>query len=419
MKLLNVDTIEEVQAKLKKYFGGSLAPVEEVPLFQAAGRFLAEEIRAEEDVPAFSRAVVDGYAVVAADTFGVGDAAPVFLKITGAVEMGRGFDRRVDAGQAVYVPTGGVLPEGADAVVMVEFTELLDEGTVAVCRPAAPGSGVMARGEDFPRGQLLYEKGHRLAVTDVGLLAAIGKPLVQVYKPPQVAVISTGDELVSVADRPGPGQVRDVNAYTLAALVEGSGGRVSGVYMAGDTEETLRETVETARRNSSIVLLSGGSSAGEKDMTAAVIDSLGEPGVFTHGMAMKPGKPTIIGAVQGCCGGGRPDLLVGLPGHPMAAVIAYKVVVDHFIKKHCFGAVQQEISVPAQLTENVRAGDGRETFVLVRLRKEATGDGQWLAEPIFAKSGAISQLRDADGYVRISHLTEGRPKGALVQVTLL
>ena len=419
MKLLKVDTIAQVKEKLEGYFRGKDWKLEQVMLPEAIGRYTGEDIYAGEDLPAFTRSVVDGYAVVAKDTFGVSDTMPVFLTIVGEVKMGQGCDRALQPGETMYVPTGGILPQGADAMVMVEYVEKLDEETLGVYRAAAPGSGLMNRGDDFKAGDLLYPKGHRITVKDVGMLAGMGMAFLQVYAKPTVSILSTGDEVVSIIDKPGPGQVRDINSMTLSALAQQTGAKTGQIFLGKDSAQDLQEKLKYAIDRSDIVLLSGGSSAGNLDLTAETINAMGTPGVITHGIAMKPGKPTIVGVIEDekChCENRIPALAVGLPGHPMAAVIAYRVVVDYFIKKYYFHAEQEEVTVFARIAENLHAGEGRETFVLVRLEK--ADEGGLLAHPIHAKSGSISQLRDADGYVQMSDLSEGVEKGSVVEVKL-
>lgn len=433
MKLLKVDTVKEVKEKLKIYFDaeGFEPPVEQVPLRGAVHRYLAEEICSDTDIPQFTRSVVDGYAVIAKDTFGTGESAPVFLDVVGAVEMGKASDITLKPGQAVYVPTGGMLPAGADAVVMIEYVEHLDEKTIAIYKPAAPNSGIMNRGDDFKINQLLFSRGHRITVKDIGMLAAIGKSSVAVFKKPRVSILSTGDEIVDICENPKPGEVRDINSYTIAAFAEATGAEVRSLEKIPDVAKQLQTALESALAESDIVLLSGGSSAGNKDMTAEVIDSMGQPGVVTHGIAMKPGKPTIIGVIEtgipetpdNDSGSGqtkahmRNRLVVGLPGHPMAAIVAYDVIVNDFMRKYCFHNNEEPIRLTAQITENIHAGEGRETYQLVSLKKNNIAE--WIAEPIHAKSGSISQLMMADGYVKISSLSEGITANASVEVTLI
>ncbi len=430
MKLLKVDTVKEVKDKLKIYFDGEgFEPIcESVFLRESVNRYLAEEICSDTDIPQFTRSVVDGYAVVAKDTFGTGESTPVFLDVVGAVEMGKPCLIWLEPGQAVYVPTGGMLPEGSDAVVMVEYTEHLDDRTIAVYKPVAPNSGVMNRGDDFKKGQLLFRRGHRITVKDVGMLAAIGKDRVSVFRKPRVSVLSTGDEIVDITEIPEPGEVRDINSYTIAAFAEATGAEIGTVEKVPDVDHRLKSALEAALAVSDIVLLSGGSSAGNKDMTAETIDAMGRPGVVTHGVAMKPGKPTIIGIIETKTNEGvlRNKLVVGLPGHPMAAIVAYDVIVNDFMRRYCFSNEEEPIRLTARITENIHAGEGRETYQLVSLKRptanrhdETGAEPEWIAEPIHAKSGSISQLMMADGYVKISSLSEGVKVNSSVEVTLI
>lgn len=417
MNLLKVDTLNEVEEKLDEYFKNMDRMEEEVPLFEALDRYLAEDISAESDIPEFTRSVVDGYAIVAKDTFGVSDTSPVFLELIGEVKMGSAPEQVVSSGKAIYVPTGGMLPAGSDAMVMIEYVEKLDNKTIAVYKASPPNAGLMNKGDDFKEGQIIYKKGHRITTKDIGMMAAMGQAFVNVFTKPTVAIISTGDEVVSVMEEPGLGQVRDVNSYALAALVQKAGAKVGLVALVKDSEEKLKEMVADALNRNNIVLLSGGSSAGEKDFTARVIDSLGTPGVITHGIAMKPGKPTVVGVIKNekCCCHDRSNLVIGLPGHPMAAIISYKAVVEPFIKKYFFTNEEEIQTISARITENIHGGEGRETFTLVKLSKDKEG---WVAEPIHAKSGSVSQLRYADGYIRTSDLSEGINKNQMVDVII-
>ncbi len=463
MNLLKVDSVNEVKDKLKQYFGDMESSAETVPLREAVRRYLAEEICSDTDIPQFTRSVVDGYAVVAKDTFGTGESAPVFLDVVGTVEMGKGCDIKLKPGQAVYVPTGGMIPMDSDAMVMIEYVESLDEKTIAVYKPVAPNAGLMNQGDDFRKGQLLFRKGHRITVKDIGMLAAIGKDHVSVYKKPRVSILSTGDEIIDISEVPKPGEVRDINSYTIAAFAEETGAIIQSIEKVPDVAHRLRSTLETALQNSDIVLLSGGSSAGNKDMTAETIDAMGKPGVITHGIAMKPGKPTIIGIIeQGSISESKKEsvlsskqesreklksepfqskLVVGLPGHPMAAIVAYDVIVNDFMKTYCFHNEEEPIRLTARITENIHAGEGRETYQLVSIRRigqqdasicrtgqqdaktqskeNESSDLEWIAEPIHAKSGSISQLMIADGYVKIASLSEGVAAHSMVEVTLI
>lgn len=431
MKLLKVDSLEDAENKLEKYFKNIEKKTEQVSLDHCAGRYLAQDIAADMDMPSFRRSVVDGYALKASDTFGVSDSLPVFLKLVGEVEMGFACEHLICSGQAAYVPTGGMIPSGADAVVMVEYSEKLDDHTVAVYKAASPGGGLTEIGDDFRAGELFFRKGHRIKEKDIGILAALGIAELSVYSPPCLSVFSTGDEIIPVSQLPSVGEIRDINRHGIAALAQSVGVKICGNSyqnsyqnisksensaagdiihpIVKDDLHALRINLQSCLAQSDIVILSGGSSAGTKDMTAQIIDEAGKPGVITHGLAMKPGKPTIIGIVDG-------KAVFGLPGHPAAALIVFKAVVEPFIKKYYFGCTEHAAEVNAVTTENIHAGEGRETFQLVRLRET---NGEREAEPVLAKSGAISQLARADGYVRIPSLSEGLHRGQTVKVTLL
>lgn len=408
MKLLTVDTIDEVALKFAEYFSDLEKKTEMVSIRKALGRYCAEDLISDAAMPQFRRSVVDGYAVQAKDTFGVSDSVPVLLTVTGAVEMGVAAGIGVSAGEAVYVPTGGMMPEGADAVVMIEYVDHLDERTIAVNRAAAPNSGYMNIGDDFNETARFFGKGHRLSVRDIGILAILGKSKVLVYQKPVISIISTGDELIDIDEVPGPGQIRDINSYTISAFAEAAGAKINEMKIVHDDFGKFRATIALALDKSDLVVISGGSSAGNKDFTADIINSFGEPGVFTHGIAIKPGKPTIIGKVLG-----KP--VIGLPGHPMSAIIVFKVVVEAFLKKCYFGNEETPLKIMGKITENMHAGEGRTTFQLVSIKKSSDG---YQAEPIRAKSGSISQLMKADGYVRIDALKEGLYAGEQVEITL-
>ncbi len=421
MKLLKVDTIKEVQSKLDSYFSDMERRVETVSLRDARGRYLAEDIAADMDLPSFRRSVVDGYAVKGSDTFGVSESVPVFLDVVGTVEMGSPATFTVASGQTAYVPTGGMIPEGADAMVMVEHVENLGDDLIGVGKPAAPNSNLMNIGDDFKAGELFLKKGHRIQVKDIGLLASCGKAQVAVYKKPVLCIISTGDELIDPSETPKDCQIRDINAYALAAFAEAAGAEVASIRIISDEYESYRREVVKSLEYCDLVILSGGSSVGSKDMTARVIDSVGKPGIITHGLAIKPGKPTIIGVFRSDKIVGT-KAVIGLPGHPMSAIIVYDVIVNNFIKKHYFGNEDSPQTVDAVITENVHAGEGRETYQLVSLDRISDNSEKdhagWTATPIRAKSGSISQLMRADGYVVAAADSEGIESGRSVEVIL-
>ncbi|MDI6870160.1 MAG: molybdopterin molybdotransferase MoeA [Bacillota bacterium] len=397
---------EKALALLEPY----LRPVdgaEEVPLEAALGRVLAAEVAAPEPLPAFARSTVDGYAVRARDTFGASEGQPALLTLAGQVNMGEVVERSLGAGEAVQVFTGGALPPGADAVVMFEHT---GEGgsLLEVFHPVAPGENAVRPGEDFAAGNALLPGGRRLRPADLGALAALGLTRVTVRRRPRVGILSTGDEVVPATERPRPGQVRDVNSHVLAGFVREAGGEPELGGIVPDDREALAGRVAALLPRVDLLLLSGGSSTGARDHTLAVINSLGPPGVVVHGLALKPGKPTVIGVA------GR-KLIFGLPGHPAAAAVAFRAVVRPALLALGGAPSQAGLQVSARLAVNLPSASGREEFVRVRLVSRPDG---WWAEPVEGPSGFLSTFVRSDGFVVIPLEATGLEAGAEVAVEL-
>ena len=402
--MLHVKTPEEVLALIQEEFS-SIAATESVALAEAMGRILAEDIAATEYVPDFDRSTVDGYALRARDTFGCTDAIPAILPLQGEVLMGQGADFPLEAESCVAVPTGGALPQGADSVVMVEYTEDYGDGTIGITKSAAPGQNMIFRGDDVYPGKVILQKGRVLSSQDIGALAAIGRVQVPVVKKLTVGVISTGDELVPPDVKPGAGQVRDVNSPMLEAMLRNFGVDVINYGIVIDDEAQLSAKVTLAVSQCDAVLLSGGSSVGVKDAACRIIESMGK--LLLHGIAIKPGKPTILGKA-GC----KP--LVGLPGHPVAAYFITKLFVLPLLSR-LMGKSQTDYTVTAKLTESVSANHGRAQYHCCQLFYK---EGQLYAHPIRGKSGLITTLAGADGYFCIHRDCEGLPQNAEIQVTV-
>lgn len=407
MKLLEVDTVQQVKEKMNRYFQGIEVGYEEIEIAKAMGRVAFEDIFSQVDIPDFNRSTVDGYAVVSKDTFGASEGMPVFLNIIGKVEMGEATALKASAGQCVYVPTGGMIPQGADGMLMIEYVELIDEGMLAAHSPVAPGENIIFKGDDVKLGEKVLAKGRLIRSQDIGVLCAAGIRHVKVSKRPSVAVVSTGDEIVDPFGQVRLGQVRDINTYTLSAMVQELGGEVTKCIVVKDDYELIRNTVYEASKDNDIVVISGGSSVGAKDNTEKVIDSFGEPGVFVHGVAVKPGKPTIIGRVGNAA-------VFGLPGHPVSAVIIFRIFVGELIDS-LLGKTKEDLIVNAVCSVNLHSSPGKETHQMVELLEEENG---FLAKPIHAKSSAISQLSKAQGLIRIPLNKEGIKKGETVKVEL-
>ena len=403
--MLQVKTPEEVLRLIHDKFRPVSELAESVPLTAVVGRTLSEDIIAEEYVPDFNRSTVDGYAVRAADTFGCSDAIPAILSLQGEIRMGEDAGFALLRENCAYVPTGGALPEGADCAVMLEYTEDYGDGTIGILKPGAPGMNVIFRGDDVYPGKVVLQAGRVLSAQDIGALAAIGRTVVPVQRKLKIGVISTGDELVPPGQKPLPGQVRDVNTALLSALLTEQGAEVHSYGIIVDDEDLLRETVTRAVQECDAVLLSGGSSVGVKDASCRIIESLGE--LLLHGIALKPGKPTIMGRA-----GNKP--LVGLPGHPVAAFVVARLFMVPLLDRLA-GRERPLWSVTAELSESVGANHGRAQVNPCRLIRQ---DGRVLALPIRSKSGLITQLAGADGFFCIERDCEGLPKGAPVQVYL-
>ena len=400
--MLEVKTPEEVLRLIEKEFEPCMRK-EAVPLTDALDRVLAENIAADEYVPDFDRSTVDGYAVRASDTFGCSDALPALLSLKGEVKMGQKAAVRVSHDTCVYVPTGGEIPEGADCAVMIEYTENYGDGTIGILKPGVPGMNLIFRGDDVVPGKVILKAGRILKPQDIGALAAIGRTQIPVFQKPRVGIISTGDELVPAEEKPGPGQVRDVNTPMLAAALRSFGAEAVNYGIVVDDEQLLQAKTELALRECDAVLLSGGSSAGVMDATCRIIERLGR--LLLHGVAMKPGKPTILGKA-----GSKP--LVGLPGHPVAAYFVTELFVLPLLAR-LENRNTHRYPVMAQLSENLGANHGRAQINGCRLEKVA---GKLIASPIHSKSGLITQLAGADGYLMIDRDCEGLPKAAEVSV---
>jgi molybdopterin molybdotransferase len=383
---------------------------EELPLDQAGERVLSRTIRCQEDLPSFARSTMDGYAVRARDTFGASESMPAVLEISGEIGMGEAPARRLEPGRAVRIATGGALPTGADAVVMVEYTEILDARTLEIYRAVAPGENTVARGEDVKKGADLLAAGRTLRPQEIGLLAALGHERIWVHRRPVVAIVSTGDEIVSIDSTPGPGQVRDVNGPALEALVRRSGGVPLGLGIVPDDRQLLETRCRDGLRQADCLLLSGGSSVGTRDFSLEVLESLEGSETLAHGIAVKPGKPTLVAKVAQ-----KP--LVGLPGHPASALVIFHVLVRPLLDRLSGRRPSpRTLRFRARLARNLASAQGREDFVRVSLIE---AKNELWAKPVLGASGLLRTLVEADGLIRIDPGTEGLEQGTWVDVETL
>ncbi|MCK6579544.1 MAG: molybdopterin molybdotransferase MoeA [Anaerolineae bacterium] len=373
---------------------------------ESRGKVLAAAAVSPIDLPEFRRSTVDGYAVRAADTFGASQSLPAYLTCVGSVPMGAPPTCSVALGQAVEIFTGGMLPDGADAVVMVERTQALGTEEIEVLAPVAPGENVIQVGEDVRRGEPILPVGHRLRAQDVGGLLAVGVLSVEVIDPPRVGILCGGDELIPPEVQPQPGQIRDINAYTLAGLVEAAGGTPLLLGIGRDDFEDYYARAETGLRQVDVLVMTSGSSISTRDLTRAVIERLGAPGVIQHGLAVKPGKPTLIGLCEG-----KP--VIGLPGNPVSALLVARQILVPVLRRALGEAPRPPAVIHAALTANIASTSGREDTVPVRLFER---DGTRFAEPVFGKSNLIYTLLRADGLVQVPLNSGGIRAGALVEV---
>ena len=408
-------TVLSPEAALAKLWAHlpALPSNEVIPTAEALGRVTAAAVTATASVPAFVRSTMDGYAVRARDTFGASPTLPAYLNLVGEVPMGRAPDFPVEAAQAALVHTGGMLPAGADAVVMIELTQKVSEHEIEVLKAVAPGENLLRVGDDIVRGAPVVGAGHWLRPQDLGGLMALGITQVTVARRPRVALLATGDEVVPPEAEPAPGQVRDVNSYSVAGQILQAGGVPVRGGIAPDNFAALKAAAEAALAGADALVLSAGSSVSVRDMTGDVIAGLGAPGVLVHGVAVKPGKPTILAVADG-----KP--VFGLPGNPVSAM----VIADLFVVPTLYylqGCAQPPArqSVRARLTHNVASQAGRVDYVPARLRQRPGAAGpEWWAEPVFGKSNQIFTLVFADGMLVVPMDANGIATGETVEVRL-
>ncbi len=398
LKVVSTETADEI---IENSFSSYAVTTERVGIEKLCGRILARDILSQENVPSFDRVTVDGYAVLSSDTFGCSESMPAQLEVLGEILMGDEAKQSITTGQCVKISTGGMLPEGADSAVMVENTEEAFDGSCLVYKAVSPFENVTKKGDDVKIGDRVLEKGTCLSSKHIGVLASLGVTEAECFKKIRVGIISSGDEVVSIENTPAPGQVRDVNSHILCALCLEAGCECIKYGIVTDNYEKLYTTVKKALSECDIILLSGGSSAGARDMTVKVIGELGR--VLLHGIAMKPGKPTIVGEIEG-------KAVFGLPGHPAAAYFTALRFVVPLIKR-LYGINDKVRTVIAVTDVNISSNHGREEFIPVKLT-----DG--VAQPIFRKSGVISLLCEADGYIVVDRNKEGLKAGEAVEVRL-
>jgi molybdopterin molybdotransferase len=384
-------------------------PLEKVALSEGLNRVLGEDLYSPEDLPHFPRATMDGYAVRAKDTFGASESVPALLTLDGEIAMGQEAKEAIIPGHCYRIATGGMLPPGADAVAMIEHSQVLDQKTIEIFKPVSPLDYVVQIGEDIKKDDLVLPAGQRLRPQDLGILAGLGITKLPVYQQPRVAIISTGDEIVGVKEHPPTGFIRDINSVTLSALSAQSGAFPVFLGRTKDQFNQLKSLLQQGLDQAQVLLISGGSSVGSRDYTLEVINSFEGAEILAHGISISPGKPTILARIGG-------KILWGLPGHVVSAMIVFSLFVKPCLN-HLEGIQVDRpfLGLKAQLSRNVASAQGREEYIRVSLQKGKQG---WNAAPILGKSGIISTMVRADGLIRIDQNCEGLEKGEWVEVLL-
>jgi molybdopterin molybdotransferase len=400
-------TVKTVSEVLTSFRPSHRTAIETIGLDAAFGRIPAGDVQAREALPGFDRGSVDGYAVRARDTFGASESIPAYLRVTGTVRMGAAAEDPVDSGAAVAIPTGGMLPPGADAVVMIEHTQEAIPGTIEVIRPVAPGENVVRFDEDVAAGGAIAVAGRPLRAQDVAMLAAAGVAEIAVHTLPLVTILATGDE-VDPPDTPAlrPGHVRDALSASIGALVREAGGRAAPPQIVPDQGSALRDALHDALQASDVVVVCAGSSVGARDETAGAIAALPGAEIWCHGLAIKPGKPTLLADADGIP-------IIGLPGNPRSALVVFRLIGMPLVRRVGGWTVEpRQGSLSAALSRDVPSAAGRLDVVQVRLGADGA------AEPIFGPSALLSVLTAADGFVIVPEDANGLSAGEPVEVVL-
>jgi molybdopterin molybdotransferase len=407
LQLTSAGRFEAILARCARITG-----TEVIAAAGAAGRIPAADMISPGDLPEFRRSTVDGFAVISSDTHGASESIPLYLDLTDDIPVGTRAERPLRSGEAARVVTGGMIPDGSDAVVMIEHADLLDEKTLEIRRAAAGLENLALVGEDVARGVVVIPTGRPLGPFDIGALMGLGILEIEVFKKPTVTVFSTGAEVVEPAEIPPPGKVRDINKYGVAAGVSQAGGIPILLPTVKDDLGLLTDTIRQSAKSSDMVILSGGSSVGGMDFTADAINDSGPPGVLVHGLAVKPGKPTIFGMA-----GDVP--VIGLPGHPAGALVIFTIFIAPLIRKIGGNRDARPFSrsTSAHITRSIAGSPGRHVYVPTALEFGPT-DVAPRAVPILGKSGAVSILTKSDGIIIIDPMREGIEEGQVVEVYL-
>jgi len=403
MNFLKVTDIEEIEELILKKIPSFQGKKETCKLEDSLGRVLYEDIVADVNVPEFNRSTVDGYAIKSKESLGASQGIPAFFTIKGEVLMGEETTKKIESGEAIYVPTGAMIPQGADSMIMIEYCEILED-TLLVHKPVSIYENIMLLGEDLKSGEVILKKGAVITPENVGVLASLGIYELSVFKKFKFSIISTGDEIIGEDEEYKKGKIRDINSYTLSLAIQ-KFGIVVEKKIVKDNFKNLLEEVKKSVENSDIVLISGGSSAGNYDYTSKVISELDGGEVFVHGISIKPGKPTIIGK-------SNDKLIFGLPGHPISSIVVFNIIVKKFIESlyFCKNDVDYYYGILAQ---NLHSTPGRTTYQMISKTIE---NDEIIINPIFGKSGMTTLMTKSNGYIILENNIEGLNKGSRVKV---
>lgn len=403
LKLTSVnDLLDIITNKIEPVMADS---IENLNLLEASSRILAENIKATEDLPPYSRSAVDGYAVIAEDTFGASSENPAYLDLEGEIEIGEKPEQSLKSGTAIYIPTGAELPAEADSCLMIEDTEKFGN-QLEIINSVSAGENIIKKGDDIKAGQLLLEKGRKLSSAEIGALSGLGYAQARVFTRPEIAVISSGDELIPPGNQRKGSSIYDINSYLLGSLFKEWGLKPALKGIVADNQAELKAKIE-ASLEADLILISGGSSVGVKDYTIEVINSIAEPGVFLHGLAVKPGKPTILGCLN-------ETPIIGLPGNPSSAWVVAAIVIPAIINQMRALPIETRAeffknSISARLTEPISSTPGRQEYFPVKLIGKQ-------ARPLHGKSNLITTLVDSDGLIIIPPGSEGLAQGSQVEI---
>ncbi|WP_350343325.1 gephyrin-like molybdotransferase Glp [Proteinivorax tanatarense] len=401
MAFLNVKSVEEVYKVINSF---KVNPGEQiVDIVDAVGKTLAEDIYSPYDLPQFNRSAVDGYAVRWEDVSGASESLPSLLEVIERLEMGTAPTNELKPGSCVEVPTGGMLPKNADSVVMVEYTENFSDHEVGIHKSVASGENVIIKGEDIKKGEVIMNKGDQVLPESINLLSSLGVTKVSIVKPVRVGIISTGDELVETGEEWCLGEIPNSNGPGLMAACKLWGGIPEYYGIVKDQFNDVKSTLKKAVNECEIVLLTGGTSVGKKDYVAEAIESIGTPGVLIHGIALKPGKPTIIGQIDN-------TPVFGLSGNPVSAMLCFKLFVRPLLNNYT-----EEKTLIGYLNQNIPSAGGRQDYVPVKVNQVKD---KIEVKPLFAKSNSIGVLTKMDGYIIVPIHSEGLAKGEKVKIYL-